>query len=171
LTDRGAVGTYLPAQGGAAYSKEDEFFEIKLKEIVDGTELPDNLKKDFKKIIPTFDDKEVFRSEIELAEEEYKKEELDERKEIISGKIDEIEDLTDLDNIKQRIKRLAKKDVDVSDLEGRIEEIRVGLEQQREAEKEEKIRIQQKQQEEVRQKRLEQFRKIEETGEGEHPYF
>jgi len=26
LTDRGAVGTYLPAQGGAAYSKEDEFF-------------------------------------------------------------------------------------------------------------------------------------------------
>jgi len=26
LMDRGAVGTYLPAQSGAAYSKEDEFF-------------------------------------------------------------------------------------------------------------------------------------------------
>jgi len=26
LVDRGAVGTYLPAQSGAAYSKEDEFF-------------------------------------------------------------------------------------------------------------------------------------------------
>jgi len=75
---------------------------------------------------------------------------LEERKESIISDLDNIDNLSDLDNAKKRLKNLKKQDVDVSDIEDRIESIRLGLQEQREAEKQERIRIQKEQQAEAR---------------------
>ena len=96
--------------------------------------------------------------------------EMIEREESIREDIDAIEDLGDLDNVKRRIKRL-EKSVDVSDLEGRIEEIGEGLKAQREAEREERTRIMLEQQAEAKEKRLAKLKEIEKTGGGVSPDF
>ena len=85
---------------------------------------------------------------IEIEKEKQEKV-LEQRKVSIEEDFDDIEDLRDLDNVKSRVKKLSQK-TDVSELDSRLEEIRISLELQREAEKEERTRIIREQQEESR---------------------
>jgi len=93
------------------------------------------------------------------------REAISKRVESIEVDIDSIEDLRDLDNVKGRIKRLAKKEVEVVELEERVEEIRLGLEAQREAEREEKTRVM------VEQQEIAKLKKEELRAEGVEPDF
>jgi len=144
--------------------------------LAEGREIYEEIDEESKKEFPDFDELRNLRNRakgldihskvvVDKAQEEMdviseklkvkriEKEKVDERKISIEKDLDDIEDLGDVDNVKRRIKRLAKKDVDVSDLDSRLEEIRFGLEAQREEEREERIKIQQEQQEEARERK------------------
>ena len=116
--------------------------DIYSKEVTEKAE--DKMKVISEEIVEITEERREER--IKEIEEEKEEKRLEERKISIAKDIDAIEDLRDLDNVKKRVKKLAKK-VDVSDLESRLEEIRIGLELQREEEKAERTRIMREQQE------------------------
>jgi len=74
------------------------------------------------------------------------------RREDIEKDFERIEDLYDIDKVRNRIRNLEEKDIDVSDLESQLEGIEKSLEEEREAKREETRR----RQEEVRKEKEEE---------------
>jgi len=90
----------------------------------------DEVLKEIKEIIKEREIEEKKEEVVEL-EEQKRITELEERKESIISDLNTIDDLTSLDNLKKRIKRLKQQNVDITEIENRVEEIHIGLEEQR----------------------------------------
>lgn len=115
-----------------AYAEDAVFVASKLQES----------KEIEKNIISTrrYDDLEALKKDVDalppyiqtdlLAVIETKQQKIEERKADIQNDFDKIKDLSDLDNVKKRLKNI-RDEIDVSDLDTQIEEIRMGLEKQR----------------------------------------
>ena len=157
-----------------------EFFEAKLSEMVDRTDLPDDWKNDLKNNIPKYEDKKVFRKDIatrtrewEMAERVAREEEI--RRERVEGLSRDAErrfEAGDLEELREIRDEARKHKKEFPEIFGEINERAFGLQRQiREIEREEKTRIMLEQQAEARRVRSEKLKEIEETGGGVSPDF